>query len=150
MPRSISPAVKDYLNSLPADRRTQIEKVRNVILENLPKGYQESVSWGMLSYEVPLSTYPDTYNGRPLSYAALASQKNYMSVYLTNISGDDAAETWFRSRYEASGKKLDMGKSCVRFKNVDDLPLEVIGEAIARTPVDEFVRVAEKARAARK
>jgi hypothetical protein len=150
MAKTVPPAVKEYLSALPEGRRTQIEKVRKVILDNLPKGYQESVSWGMLSYEVPLSTYPDTYNGRPLSYAALGSQKNYMTVYLTNIYGDQAAEAWFRGRYQASGKKLDMGKSCVRFKSVEDLPLDVIGEAIARTPVDEFVRIADKARSARK
>jgi hypothetical protein len=150
MARTASTGVKEYLDTLPPERRTQIQKVRKVILENLPKGYEEAVNFGMITYEVPLAKFPDTYNKRPLQYAALASQKNYMSVYLMNVYGDKSSEQWFRARFEDAGKKLDMGKSCVRFKTIDDLPLEVIGEAIARTPLDDFVRRAEQARTSRK
>jgi hypothetical protein len=104
------------------------------------------MNWGMLSYEVPLSRYADTYNGQPLPYAALASQKRYMSLYLNSVYGDPATERWFTDRYEASGKRLDMGKSCVRFKHLDDLPLDLIAETIARTPVDDFIRRYETSR----
>jgi hypothetical protein len=89
------------------------------------------MQYGMISYYVPLDRHPDTYNGQPLSAAALASQKNYMSLYLLGVCYDPETERWFKERFAASGKKLDMGKSCVRFKRLDDLPLEVIGEAIS-------------------
>ena len=97
------------------------------------------MQYGMISYVIPLETYPKTYNKLPLQYAALASQKNYMSLYLMNVYGDEDTQHWFVEEYEKSGKKLDMGKSCVRFKTLDDLPMELIGEAIARTPVSVFL-----------
>ena len=135
-----SPAsVSEYLSSLPADRRDSIEQVRRVILKNLPKGYEEAINWGMLVYQVPLSRLPETYNGQPLCYAALAPHKNYISLHLMNVYGDGMIADWFKSAFRASGKRLDMGKSCVRFKTADDLPLDVVGEAIARTPSDAFV-----------
>jgi Domain of unknown function (DU1801) len=137
--KSNATTVKGYLESLPAERREAIETVRRVILDNLPKGYEESMSLGMLAYSVPLSRLPDTYNGQPLWYAALASQKNYMAVYLMTVYGDKKMEQWFRSRYKACGKKLDMGRSCIRFRKVDDLPLDLIGEAIAKVPLDAWV-----------
>jgi uncharacterized protein DUF1801 len=139
--------VSEYLAALPVDRRTAIEQVRKVILDNLPKGYQESLTWGVLSYEVPLARLSETYNGEPLCYVALASQKNYMSLYLMNVYGDTKSAQWFKSAYKASGKKLDMGKSCVRFKQVEDLPLDVVAEAIARTPMEEWVRLYQASRA---
>jgi hypothetical protein len=138
--------VPEYLAGLPPDRRDAIERVRKVILKNLPKGYEETVNWGMLSYEVPLSRCPETYNGQPLAYAALASQKGYMSLHLLIVYGDTKARKWFESAFKASGKKLNMGKSCVRFKTVEDLPLDVIGEAIARTPPDEWIRIFQASR----
>jgi uncharacterized protein YdhG (YjbR/CyaY superfamily) len=137
--RSDAKTVEEYLAGLPEDRREAIAKVRDVILENLPEGYEESMNWGMIAYEVPLSTYPDTYNGQPLSYAALASQKNHMAVYLTGMYMDEAAREKFESDYRATGKRFDVGKSCVRFRKLDDLPLPVIGEAIRYLPADEFV-----------
>ncbi|MDE0822514.1 MAG: DUF1801 domain-containing protein [Dehalococcoidia bacterium] len=97
----------------------------------------------MISYVIPLETYPKTYNKLPLMFAGLASQKNYMTVYLMNIYGTQDDETWFVDRYKATGKKLNMGKSCIRFKTIDDLPLELIGEAIARTPVANFIQMYE-------
>lgn len=138
--------VDDYLGELSDDRRDAIAEVRDVILENLPDGYAETMNWGMISYEVPLERYPDTYNGQPLGYAALASQKNYMAVYLNSVYGDDETEEWFRREYEATGKKLDMGKSCVRFKSLDQLPLELIGQVIAGTSVDDLIEAYERSR----
>jgi hypothetical protein len=138
--------VSEYLSSLSAEERADIQKVRGVIRKNLPRGYTESVQWGMICYSIPLSRYSDTYNGQALCYAALAAQKNYHAVYLMNVYGNPATEKWFKARYKASGKRLDMGKSCVRFRHADDLPLALIGEAIARTSVDEYILHYEKSR----
>ena len=142
--------VAEYLDGLTPERRDAIEQVRKVILDNLPKGYQESLTYGVLSYEVPLSRLPDTYNGQPLSYVALGSQKNYMSLYLMNIYGDPKAAKWFKSAYKAKGKKLDMGKSCVRFKTVEDLPLDVVAEVVGRTPIEDWIRIYRESRAKRR
>ena len=142
--------VAEYLDGLTPERRDAIEQVRKVILDNLPKGYQESLTYGVLSYEVPLSRLPDTYNGQPLSYVALGSQKNYMSLYLMNIYGDPKAAKWFKSAYKARGKKLDMGKSCVRFNKVEDLPLDVVAEVVGRTPMEDWIRIYRESRATRR
>ena len=142
--------VAEYLSGLTPERRDAIEQVRKVILDNLPKGYQESLTYGVLSYEVPLSRLPDTYNGQPLSYVALGSQKNYMSLYLMNIYGDPKAAKWFKSAYKAKGKKLDMGKSCVRFKTVEDLPLDLVAEVVGRTPIEDWIRIYRESRAKRR
>ena len=135
-----------YVKSLPAERREAISHVRKVILENLPEGYEETVDFGMLAYVVPLKRFPDTYNGHALAIAALASQKNYMAVYLMCVYGSKPLARWFQSAFKKAGKKLDMGKSCVRFKSIDDLPLDVIGEAIGRVSVDAFLKIYEKSR----
>jgi len=135
-----------YVKSLPADRREAIRAVRATILKNLPKGYEESIDFGVLTYAVPLKRYPDTYNGRPLAIAALASQKQYMSLYLMCVYGSATLKTWFAAEFKKAGKKLNMGKSCVRFKSVDDLPLDVVGKAIARVSVDDFLRIYERSR----
>lgn len=139
MVKSKAQTVDEYLAELPSHRRNAIGAVREVILGHLPKGYEESMQFGMIGYVIPLATYPETYNGKPLMYAALASQKNYMSLYLMNNYADQETEVWFTDSYRASGKKLDMGKSCVRFKCLEDLPLELIGNAVARTPVPDFI-----------
>jgi uncharacterized protein YdhG (YjbR/CyaY superfamily) len=131
--------VDDYLASLPPDRRAALEAVRETVLANLPSGFEEGMSYGMIGWYVPLETFPDTYNGQPLGLAALASQKNHMSLYLNNVYGDPATEAWFRERWAKTGKKLDMGKSCVRFRRLDDLPLDVIGETIARATLNRYV-----------
>ena len=135
-----------YLKELPADRREAIRAVRKVILKNLPKGYKESMLWGMITYAIPLKSYPSTYNNQPLCYAALASQKNHMAVYLMCVYGDKPTAKWFRERYKAAGKRLDMGKSCVRFRKLEDLPLDVIGEAVSRTTVKAYIRRYEQFR----
>lgn len=148
--QSKAKTVDDYLSELDDTRRDAISVVRTVVLENLPDGYEEMMLFGMISYVVPLSVVPDTYNKHPLMYAALASQKRHMALYLTNVYGDESVETWFRERYLATGKRLDMGKSCVRFRKLDDLPLELVGEAIARTPIAEFVEIYRASRQGRK
>ena len=149
MARSEAKTVEEYLNELTDDRRETVEAVRDVVNSNLPDGYEETVQFGMISYVVPLERYPKTYNRQALQYAALASQKNYVSLYLMNVYGNEETERWFVDRYRASGKRLDMGKACVRFKSIDDLPLDLIGETIARTPVDDFIALYETARGQR-
>lgn len=141
---------KAYVDSLPPDRRAQIAKVRAVIRKHLPSGYVEAMNWGMIAYEVPLRRCPDTYNGQPLMYAALASQKNHMAVYLSGIYGSEALRQWFEHEYRASGLRMDIGKSCVRFRSVDELPLDLIGEAVAAVPVDEFIGMYEASRSPRR
>jgi hypothetical protein len=138
--------VEEYLQALAPGRREAISAVREVILENLPEGYEETMNWGMISYEIPLSRYPKTYNKQPLSMAALASQKNYMSLYLMTVYGDKNIEAWFQERYRATGKKLDMGKSCVHFRKLEDLPLDLVGETIRRSTVDKYIERYEHAR----
>ncbi len=146
MVSSNAETVEEYLAGLPDGRRDAIAEVRDVILENLPDGYVEAMNWGMISYEVPLERHPDTYNGQPLMYAALASQKRHMAVYLTSVYADDDTEDWFRAEYEATGKKLDMGKSCVRFRSIDQLPVDLIGKVIAGTSVDELIEIYQRSR----
>jgi uncharacterized protein YdhG (YjbR/CyaY superfamily) len=146
MVQSKAKTVKEYLEQLPDERRKAIAAVRKVVRKNLPRGYAETMNWGMICYEIPLGRYPDTYNKQPLMYAALASQKNHMAVYLTSVYADKATEKWFVSEYKKAGKKLDMGKSCVRFKQLDDLPLELIGETIARTSVEDYIAFYERSR----
>ena len=146
MVSSKATTVEEYLESLPEERRAAVSRVRDVILENLPEGYKEGMQYGMIGYYIPLKDYPETYNDQPLSYAALASQKNYMSLYLTNVYGDPHLEKKFKEAYDASGKKMDMGKSCVRFKKLEDLPLDVVAMAISATPVEQFIGIYEESR----
>ena len=146
MVRSEAATVEEYLGELSAERREAVEAVRAVALANLPEGYVEAMNWGMISWEVPLERYPNTYNRQPLMYAALASQKNYMSLYLMCVYADEDDRARFEERFRASGKRLDMGKSCVRFRRVEDLPLDLIAETIASTSVDEYIRRYEEAR----
>ncbi len=139
--------VEEYIAALPEDRAEQISRLRRLILQRLPEGYAEIMDFGMISYVIPLETYPETYNGHPLMYAALASQKRHMSLYLMNVYGDEASQRWFADGFAAAGKKLDMGKACVRFKKLDDLPLDIIGQAIARTPPAQYIAAYEESRA---
>ncbi|MGH3043200.1 MAG: DUF1801 domain-containing protein [Gaiellaceae bacterium] len=144
--QSDADSVQAYLAELPEGRREVVEAVRAVILEHLPTGFEEGMQYGMIGYYVPLERYPVTYNGQPLGVAALASQKRHLSLYLMGIYGDDGESSWFRERWAETGKKLDMGKSCVRFRRLDDLALGVVGEAIARTSVDDFIAAYERSR----
>ena len=149
MVSSKATTVSEYLQSLPDDRRKAISKVRSVILKNLPKGYKETMNWGMITYCIPLKRYPDTYNKQPLGIAALASQKNNMTLYLMGVYADAETTRWFHAQYKASGKKLNMGKSCVHFKELEDLPLDVIAKTMRRWPVEKYIRHYEKMRAGR-
>ena len=146
MVQSEAESVEEYLAELSEERRAAVETVRSVVLKHLPEGYEETMQFGMIGYVVPLERYPVTYNKQALQYAALASQKNYMSLYLMCVYGDEELQRWFSEGFKSRGKKLNMGKSCVRFKRVDDLPLDLIGEAIARMSVTEYIELYEAAR----
>ena len=146
MARSAATTVAEYLAELPAERRAVVTAVRDAVVRNLPDGYTETMNWGMISYEVPLARYPDTYNRQPLAYAALAAQKNHYALYLSCTDRDEASERRLRDGFAAAGKKLDMGKACVRFRRLEDLPLDVIGDFIASTPPDAFIAQYEAAR----
>jgi len=134
--------VKQYLDSLPADRRAAINKVRAAVNKGLPEGYKEVIQYGMIGWSIPHSLYPAGYHCDPkvpVPFAALASQKNYMSLYLMCIYQDDGHKEWFVNAWKATGKKLDMGKSCVRFKKLEDVPLEVVTDTVRRVPVKDFL-----------
>ena len=135
-----------YLASLPPERRKVIAAVRKVLKSRLPKGFVESMNWGMLAYEVPLTRYPDTYNKQPLMFLALAAQKNNYALYMTNVGSDSAQKKKLEAVYKAAGRKLDMGKSCLRFKALEELPLEVIGDIVASTSVEDIIAAAEARR----
>lgn len=147
MAGSKAATVEEYLAELLAERRAVMRRVREIILARLPAGYEETMNWGMISYEIPRERYPDTYNKQPLAYAGLAAQKNHYALYLMGAYSDPEAERWLRQEFEKAGKKLDMGKSCLRFRSLDQLPLDVIGEVIARTPPEAFIASYEAARA---
>ena len=136
--------VNEYIASLPEGRKEAIAALRDLIKKHLPKGYEEGMDYGMICYYIPLSRYPNTYNGHALQYVALASQKNYMSLYLMGVYGE--GESSFKERYKATGKKLDMGKSCVRFKSLDDLPLDLIAETVAKITPEKYIATYKKAR----
>ena len=146
--QSDAKTVEEYLSELEPTRREAISAVRSVILENLPDGYEEVMQYGMISYVVPSSVVPDTYNGQPLMYIALASQKQYMSLYLTTVYADPSLSDWFKQRYLATGKKLNMGKSCVRFRKLENLPLDLVAEVTALTPLAKFVEETKSYRSA--
>lgn len=140
--QSKATTVEQYLAELPPDRRAAIQAVRSVILKNLPKGYEEGMQYGMIGYYVPHSLYPAGYHcdpRQPLTFAGLASQKNHMSLYLMCCYGDPDEAKWFQQAWTKTGKKLDMGKSCVRFKKIEDVALDVVGQAVKRVPVKTYL-----------
>jgi hypothetical protein len=138
-----SPAA--YLKQLPDDRRRDLSRVRAMIRKHLPHGYREVMNWGMITYEVPPNRHPKTYNGQPLCYVGLAAQKNHLSLYFMPVDASVLAR--LKAAFKQAGKKLDMGKSCIRFKKADDLPLDALGAEIAAVPVQKFVSYVEAARA---
>jgi hypothetical protein len=144
--RSEAKTVPEYLKSLPPERRKVISAVRTVMKQYLPKGYEEKMSWGAISYEVPLKTFPKTYNGKPLMFAALAAQKNNYAIYLLNAYGDPVIAARLKEAFKKAGKKLNMGKSCIRFKRLEDIPLTAIGETLAATPLKEYLERYEETR----
>lgn len=149
MVSSKAQTVAAYLDELPPERRREIEKVRDALNAVMPDGYREGMGYGMMGWVVPLETYPDTYNGQPLAYAGLAAQKNSNSLYLTCAYASPERTQRLRDEAAAAGKKLDMGKSCIRFKKADDLPLDAIAREIASTTPEEFIALYEKARTRR-
>lgn len=147
--QSKAKTVTEYLKELPAERREALSVIRKVILDNLPEGFKEGIQYGMIGYFVPLELYPKGYLDdpeQPLPFAALASQKNHMAVYLMGIYGDKKNEEWFKKEYKKTGKKMNVGKSCVRFTKLDDVPLELIGQVIAKASVKEWIKRYEAAR----
>lgn len=145
MASSKAATVQAYLDELPEDRRAVVSAVRDMVVRHLPEGYEESMSYGMIGYGIPLARYPRTYNGQPLAYAAIAAQKNYYSLYLM-CAYTGEKEQGVRDAFAAAGKKLDMGKSCIRFKKLEDLPLEALGRIVAGTPPDAYIAQYEAAR----
>jgi uncharacterized protein YdhG (YjbR/CyaY superfamily) len=129
----------DYLAELPPERRALVSRLRDLVNANLPGGYVERMSWGMIGWEVPLDRYPDTYNGQPLVYAALAAQKNHTALYLNCIYASAERTDRMKQAWAAAGKKLDMGKSCLRFKREDQIAEDVLAEAIRSVPVETFI-----------
>ena len=148
MVSSRATTVADYLAQLPAERRREIEIVRDAVNSALPAGYREEISYGMIGWVVPLDDYPETYNGQPLGYAGLAAQKNYNSLYLTCIYASEERTNRLRAAWQEAGKKLDMGKSCIRFRRADDLALDHVKREVASTTPAQFIAIYEAARKA--
>lgn len=151
--QSKAKTVEEYLAELSPERRASIEAVRKVILSNLDSDCEEGMQYGMIGYFIPHRIYPAGYHcdpRQPLPYACLASQKNYMSLYMMCLYAHTPLAQWFETEWKKTGKKLDMGKSCLRFKSSDDLALEVIGEAIRRVPASKYIEIYESAFVKRK
>lgn len=139
----------DYIASLPEDRKAHVEKLRNVILKNLPKGFQEGMGYGMMGYSVPHSIYPKGYHCKPtdpLPFMGMASQKNSINFYHMGIYANKELHDWFVGEYpKHSSRKLDMGKSCIRFKKFDDIPYDLIGELVTKVSVEDWIATYESA-----
>jgi hypothetical protein len=149
MASSTATTVEEYLREMPEDRRAIISPLRDWINRHLPEGFEEAMNWGMISWQIPLQRYPHTYNNKPLLYASLAAQKQYNSLYLMCLytHGSIYNEDWLKNQFAEHQLKLNIGKSCVRFKQLEDLPLAVIAEVIGSTSVDEYIRQYEASRA---
>lgn len=148
MAASKAPTPEAYLDELPRDRAELVSRLRDLVNANLPEGYVERMSWGMIGWEVPSELYPDTYNGQPLVYAALAAQKNYTALYLNCVCASEERTERLKAEWAASGRKLDMGKSCLRFKRAADVAEDVLARTLRSIPVDRFIAEYEAGRAA--
>ncbi|HEV8265612.1 MAG TPA: DUF1801 domain-containing protein [Gemmatimonadales bacterium] len=146
MLRSNAKTVEDYLAQLPEERRATIAAVRRYVQRHVPKGYEETMSAGMIAWVVPLARFPKTYNGQPLWYVALASEKSYCSLHLMRAYGDPKQTDMLKEAFARAGKTLDMGKACVHFQTIEDLELDAIGEVLASTTPDAYVAMYEKSR----
>ena len=146
MVSSTAATVDEYLGALPPERAEVVRTVRQVILDRLPEGYEETMNWGMIAYEIPLSRYPTTYNGLPLGVLSLAAQKRHYALYLNAVYTSPVLTARLRDGYTAAGTKLDLGKSCLRFKNLDGIELDVVGDIIAAVTPDEYIAVYEASR----
>jgi hypothetical protein len=136
----------EYLASLPAERRATIAAVRAVVNRHIPKGYQEAMNWGAITWEVPLSRYPKTPNGQPLCYVSLASHKSFCTLYLMGAYANSTSYAALKDAFRTAGKKFDMGKSCLHFKTPEDLELEAIGKVVGSHTPDQWIAVMEKSR----
>jgi hypothetical protein len=146
MVSSAAKSVDAYLAELPPQRRAVLSVVRDLVNAHIPPGYEEGMAYGMIGWSIPLSRYPVTYNKQPLGYVALAAQKNVYSLYLMGVYAAGEQQTKLRAAAASQGKKLDMGKSCLRFRKADDLPLEAIGQLIASMPVEDYIALYEASR----
>lgn len=144
MVSSKATTVADYLSELPAERAAVVAHVRDLINQAMPAGYREGIGYGMIGWVVPLEDYPDTYNGQPLAYAGLAAQKNHFSLYLSCVYSSPERTARLKAAFAATGKSLDMGKSCIRFKHASDLALDVVRDEIASTTPAEFIAMYER------
>ena len=149
MARSPAITVEQYLANLPADRRTEVTRVQDMVTRHMPGGYEQMMSFGAISWAVPLSRLPDTYNGQPLCYVALGTHKSYNTLYLMGAYGSATQRAELEAAFKTSGKKMDMGKSCLHFKKADDLPLDAIGRLIAAISSEKWVEIYERSRAER-
>ena len=146
MVSSSATTVAGYLAELDPARRAEVETVRDLVNAALPAGYREGMTYGMIGWVIPLDDYPDTYNGQPLGYAALAAQKNGNSLYLNCVYASTERTERLKQAWAAAGKKLDMGKSCIRFRRASDLALDVVRDEIAATAPAEFIAIYEQTR----
>lgn len=149
MVTSRAATVEAYLAELDEPRRALLTPVVALIRRHLPPGYVEAMTWGMPTWELPLATYPDTYNGKPLPYVCLAAQKQYAALYLNMAYADSAVEAALREAYAAAGVKLDLGKCCLRFRKAEDLLTEAVAATLASTPVAAFIAGYEASRRTR-
>lgn len=139
--------IEEYILELPSDRQMVVEKIRDTILNNLPEGYKEIIQNNMISYVVPHKIYPSGYHcdpSQPLPFISLASQKNHISLYHMGLYANKELMTWFTEAYKTHSKyKLDMGKSCIRFKRMNDIPYELIGELVTKMTVGDWITLYE-------
>ncbi|MBT8324437.1 MAG: DUF1801 domain-containing protein [Winogradskyella sp.] len=139
----------DYISQIPEDRKATLKKLRETINQNLPKGFEEGIQYGMIGYYVPHSKYPDGYHcnpKEPLPFMSIASQKNFVALYHSGLYANKTLYNWFVSEYPKHAKtKLDMGKSCVRFKKMDDIPYDLVGELCQKITADEYIEIYETA-----
>ena len=147
MPTTSARTVSEYLRGLDPERRRILSAVRKVVNDNLPEGYVEGVAYGIIAWSIPLSTFPGTYNGQPLCCAALAAKKNYNTLHLMGAYGDSAQKAFLRQEFEKRGMRFDMGQACLRFRTLDDLPLDAIGKVIQRLPAKALIASHEAAHA---
>jgi uncharacterized protein YdhG (YjbR/CyaY superfamily) len=140
--------VDEYLEKIPQDRKKPMTKLRNTIVENIPEGFQETISYGMIGYVVPHSIYPKGYHcdtKLPLPFINIASQKNYIALYHLGLYANQQLLIWFQEEYKKVSKyKLDMGKSCIRFKKIDNIPYELIGELVSKISVEQWIKLYEE------
>lgn len=150
MAKSNAKTVAEYLHELPDERKKIIQSVRKVIRKNLPKGVCETMNWGMIAYEIPLKIHPKTHNGKPLLYAALGSQKNYLVLHSPAIYLDKKTEAEFRKQTKADGKKLSLGCGCIRFQKADDLSFKAVAGMIGGMTVKGYIEMFQKRRGKKK